>query len=194
MKTSLFPAMLTKARKSDTLKPMKLIILLIISLAGLNAHAEQRQATVIGAEVWASPRQAETFLQHEGIGQLVRALLQAPEARLLLRYPDNEWGDIWGEELRSWLVSLGVSSDRIDLSNDFENLDGVEVVLDDGGIEDEATTLPLAEPVTVDMSVAPSSDAAQRDETISEPEIKVNAPPMPNITAEPKEVMSQELP
>ncbi len=168
---------------------MKLIVFLITILTAFSAaQATERLSATVGAEVWASPRQAETFLQHEGVGQLVRALLQAPESRLQLRYPDNEWGEIWGEELRTWLISLGISSDRLDLLNDFENLDGVQIVLDDG----------LTHEQRIDLSEPPSaaiSDALMApEEPIDLPPTNGDAPLMPTVTVEPKEAISQELP
>ncbi|HID49327.1 MAG TPA: hypothetical protein EYP40_06925 [Chromatiales bacterium] len=41
-------------------------------------------------------------------------LRATPGGRLLLRYPGGDAGTLWMNELRSWLVSLGVPSHRIE--------------------------------------------------------------------------------
>lgn len=79
------------------------------------AAAPAATAWTLDAETWAAPRQAESLLAMPPLAAAVRALLAAPEGRLVVAYPATEEGALWGNELRDWLVSLGIESDRIQL-------------------------------------------------------------------------------
>lgn len=70
---------------------------------------------ILSAEAWAVPRQAETILAMPPMAAAVRALLATSQGRLVITYPATEEGGLWGSELRDWLVSLGIDSDRIQL-------------------------------------------------------------------------------
>lgn len=72
-------------------------------------------AWTLDAETWAAPRQAESLLAMPPLAAAVRALLAAPEGRLVVAHPATEEGALWANELRDWLVSLGIESDRIQL-------------------------------------------------------------------------------
>ncbi len=39
--------------------------------------------------------------------------MQAPQAIIEIRYPGGEPGILWASELRDWLISLGIPSDKI---------------------------------------------------------------------------------
>lgn len=70
----------------------------------------------VDAKEWARPRSGETVLQMPDVSGAVHALLGDPSLRLVLRYPGGEDGELWAEELKSWLVALGVPSNRLESS------------------------------------------------------------------------------
>lgn len=76
-----------------------------------------------GAE-WARPRSAEAVTAMPTVRDAVRAWGQTPGAELVVRHPSGEAGLLWGEELRAWLVALGVPGDAV-------------VLAVGGGLEDE---------------------------------------------------------
>ena len=55
------------------------------------------------------------MLQMDGVGAAVREMDSQQDSRLLLRYPGGDEGSLWVEELRSWLLALGVEPGRIEL-------------------------------------------------------------------------------
>ncbi len=65
----------------------------------------------LDAAEWARPRSAEAVTAMPAVRDAVRAWAQTPSAELVVRHPSGESGLLWGEELRSWLVALGVPGD-----------------------------------------------------------------------------------
>ena len=61
------------------------------------------------------PRDAAAVLQMPAVNSAVRVLLAHPEGQLVIRYPGGDDGTLWAEELRAWLVALGVPSSRMEL-------------------------------------------------------------------------------
>lgn len=84
-------------------------------LAGVSglAGADDRLLGVIPLEFWSVPRHASQILQQPPLVEAVRILGQKTGARLILVHPAGETGEVWGQELRLWLVALGLESDRI---------------------------------------------------------------------------------
>jgi hypothetical protein len=70
---------------------------------------------IITAEQWAVPRSAETVINMPPIRETINQMQAFPGNRLLIRYPGGEEGVLWVSELRSWLVSLGISSQAMEL-------------------------------------------------------------------------------
>lgn len=69
----------------------------------------------LGHEQWSIPKRVETVLKMPVIAKVLAELQNSPDARLLIRYPGGDEGTLWANELRSWLVSLGISKKNIEL-------------------------------------------------------------------------------
>ena len=83
----------------------------------LSPVVQAASATVtISAIEWARPRHGEVIVRLGGLAELVRGVLESPERRVFIHYPGGEEGMLWAEELRSWLVALGIDSSRIELA------------------------------------------------------------------------------
>lgn len=67
----------------------------------------------LDAAEWARPRTAESVLSMTPLREAVRTWEQMPSARLVIRHPRGEAGLFWADELRNWLVALGVPSRSI---------------------------------------------------------------------------------
>ncbi|MFQ5544563.1 MAG: hypothetical protein ACE5FE_01170 [Acidiferrobacterales bacterium] len=91
---------------------MRLLALLLLTLP-VPLLAE---SVIITADQWASPRSGESITRFERLNKLVQTLDQSPNNQILIRYAEGEDGTLWAEELRSWLVSLGIPSGRIVLN------------------------------------------------------------------------------
>lgn len=68
----------------------------------------------ITAEQWAVPRSAENLVAMPGLNNAVQAMQASRGSRLLIRFPGGDEGTLWLSELRSWLISLGISSSQIE--------------------------------------------------------------------------------
>ena len=73
-------------------------------------------AVTVTAEQWARPRSGEAVAQLPGLVRLVEAFDRNPSQRLVVRHASGDDGTLWAEELRSWLVALGVPSVNIELA------------------------------------------------------------------------------
>lgn len=82
-------------------------VLLVPALAGAQPPA------VLEAADWARPRSAEMVLALAPVSDAVRTWTQTPSAELVIRHPRGEAGVLWADELRDWLVALGVPSRSI---------------------------------------------------------------------------------
>ncbi len=73
----------------------------------------------VSAEEWNAherqSRSSEPFLMLPGLLTVMQTVVQQPDSGVVLHYPENERGEVWVEELRDWLVALGLSSNRIQL-------------------------------------------------------------------------------
>lgn len=72
----------------------------------------------ITAEQWARPRSAAAIARLPELPGFIVAFDREPGARVIVRYAGGDEGSLWAEELRSWLVALGIPSAHIELQPD----------------------------------------------------------------------------
>lgn len=102
---------------------MQLLALLALTLpVPLSA-----ETITITADQWASPRSGESIVRFEGLNKLVAAFDRNPDSQIFIRYAEGENGTLWAEELRSWLVSLGIPSGHIVLNASVRQSDTIIV-------------------------------------------------------------------
>ncbi len=87
--------------------------LLIVTAA---ASCESLSAELITAEDWSHPRNGVFVARLPALAAAVDQMTVRPNRKLLIRYPDGEAGVLWAQELRAWLVAMGISSNRIDIA------------------------------------------------------------------------------
>jgi hypothetical protein len=100
------------------------LALVLLLMLPLSLRAE---SVTISAERWATPRSGETVAAWSELRELMAAFDRKPSSQLVIRYAPGENGSLWAEELRSWLVSLGIPSSRISLKHDLQRRDIVRV-------------------------------------------------------------------
>ena len=167
---------------------MKNIIFLVLVLSAFSVRADDSVA-VVEADFWVSPRYGESVVRYEPLALLMRRLVAEPEARLLVSVPEGEWGELWGQELQAWLVSLGLERSRIDFDHveDGRTAELVSVSLllpkplarDDGAAPAPAPVVPIQKGTSstgeIEAEVAaeevagqsaPPSDIAAQDEIV----------------------------
>lgn len=82
------------------------------------AHAENSPpmaALTLTADQWPSPRNGQSIAMLPPLAAAMQDMIAVPGSRLALRHPRSDEGNAWAQELRDWLVALGVSSDRIEM-------------------------------------------------------------------------------
>ena len=139
---------------NDILPLMKRYLLLILIFLMPVTHAAEETVAELGAEFWFTPRHGDVIAAHEGVRAAVKKLIAEPEAYLLVRHPETESGELWGQELQAWLVSLGLVADRMELQPAAEQLDSVRLVVISPDVEAEELSLiedTDAEAVETDM-------------------------------------------
>lgn len=76
------------------------------------------QILEIAPEFWLAPRSGQTVRDNPQLQSTVAAYLQSPHARVRLHYQKRDESTAQAEELRGWLIALGIEADRIDLEDD----------------------------------------------------------------------------
>ena len=70
-------------------------------------------AEMLTRSEWPRLRQGVNVMQLPVLQRLLAEFEQTDNSRLVIRYPGGDRGDAWAQDLRSWLVALGVSSRRV---------------------------------------------------------------------------------
>lgn len=97
--------------------------------AAVSKPAAALPRMTVTAEQWARPRSGETVAALPGLVRLVELLDRDPSQRLVVRYASGDDGALWAEELRSWLVALGVPSAGIELETGHAEVDTLLIEL-----------------------------------------------------------------
>jgi hypothetical protein len=82
-------------------------VLLLPSLAGAGTY-------LLDGEQWARPRSGGVVVSMRPVADGVREWRRTPGSRLVIGYPGGEEGSLWAQELKDWLVSLGIPSSAVD--------------------------------------------------------------------------------
>jgi hypothetical protein len=86
-----------------------------IGLLVLSGLAEASPVYILNLAQWSGPKDGARVLRMDGVNAAIRDLDSRPHGRLLLRYPGGDEGSLWVEELRAWLLALGVDPGHIEL-------------------------------------------------------------------------------
>ncbi len=89
----------------------------------------------LSAEQWDMQKHGETVLKIDTLADIIKQWHQASDKIIEIRYPGDEEGVIWVEELRSWLVSLGIPSEAMQLMPGSEAKDIINLSLIDARVE-----------------------------------------------------------
>lgn len=85
--------------------------LLTSMLFSAAAMADRKPTTAsITAEQWELAREGARVAAIPQLGSVVRSWSSASDKLIEIQYPGGEEGEIWVNEIKSWLVSLGVAS------------------------------------------------------------------------------------
>lgn len=87
-------------------------------LMGLFSASIGAQTWEIGPDFWLTPRRADYVLQSPELRAGMSAYLRAPQSKLRVHHQKRDEATAQAEELRGWLIALGIEADRIELLDD----------------------------------------------------------------------------
>jgi hypothetical protein len=87
-------------------------------LLGYCAFAATAQTHEVPAELWDRPRTANAIALEESVKRAVAAVLDKPEAQLVIHHAVGQEPMLQAEELKSWLGALAIDTRRIALRSD----------------------------------------------------------------------------
>ena len=93
-----------------TICKLPLSFILLFSFAGVSAEQLPQEELQLRAEQWELARNGEQLLQQPVLNKVVNTWLLKKGYKIELRYPGGEEGELWVEELKDWLISLGIPS------------------------------------------------------------------------------------
>ena len=150
---------------SDILPQMKRYLFFMLALLVPVTHAAEEMVAELGAEFWFTPRHGDVIVAHEGVRAAVKKLIAEPEAYLLIRHPQTESGELWGQELQAWLISLGLVLDRMELQPTPEQLESVTLVVVSPDIEIDQ--MSLIEDINAQAKEADMMAGSNEEQTLS---------------------------
>jgi hypothetical protein len=92
---------------------MKRIILALWLFWSVEVLANQSETFSLTLEDWSLPHSGESLVEIRALREVMLNLYTYPQKTLVIAYPAGESGELWAEQLQQWLVSLGLSSERI---------------------------------------------------------------------------------
>lgn len=91
------------------------------------------EVTTVSAEQWASPIHGESVASMPSLAAAVDRLQATSGGVLSLYHSGGDEGVIWAQELRAWMISLGVSSRQIELLSGNPREDVIEITVKEVG-------------------------------------------------------------
>lgn len=76
------------------------------------------QSFTVPGEFWLSPRSGQAVRAEPQLQQAFAVYLQSDTVRLRLHHQKRDESTAQAEELRGWLIALGVEAERIELADD----------------------------------------------------------------------------
>ncbi len=98
-------------------------------LATVAAGAAEPVGEITAAQ-WDRPRSGDFVTGIPALREALQAVDRPAGRHLRIRYPGGEQGLLWAEELRGWLVALGLGSSRIHIAPGAPRPDVLELVVD----------------------------------------------------------------
>jgi hypothetical protein len=96
---------------------MSRLSLAVVTLASW-IGAAQAQTHEVGPELWDRPRTADAVARDENVRRAVTAIVDKPEAQLVIHHASGQETLMQAEELKSWLAALAIDPRRIALRSD----------------------------------------------------------------------------
>lgn len=87
----------------------------VISAELINLKKSSEKKFILTQQQWSIPKDAQSILNMQSIAAVMKNFFQYKKRIIVIRHAGGEVGILWASELKAWLVSLGISSKRIEL-------------------------------------------------------------------------------
>ena len=84
---------------------------------------------ILTSQQWNIPRDASSIIEMQAIRAAMQEFQSNKNSKMLVKYPGGDEGTLWAHELRSWLISLGLSEKFIELVPGSGNPGQLELVI-----------------------------------------------------------------
>jgi hypothetical protein len=105
------------------------LLLAGLLLASSIAAANSVRIFTLSADAWARPRSGAMIPELAPVRAAVSYWGRDADAILVIRHPGEDSGELWGAELRDWLISLGVPSNSIRLVSGTQSAGEINLVV-----------------------------------------------------------------
>lgn len=87
----------------------------VVSAELINLKKSSDKKFILTQQQWSIPKDAQSILNMQSIAGVMQNFFQYKKRIIVIRHAGGEVGILWASELKAWLVSLGISSKRIEL-------------------------------------------------------------------------------
>lgn len=102
----------------------------VISAELINLKKSSEKKFILTQQQWSIPKDAQSILNMQSIATVMKNFFQYKKRIIVIRHAGGEVGILWASELKAWLVSLGISSKRIELQTGNINSNELELFVD----------------------------------------------------------------
>ncbi|VAW94704.1 hypothetical protein MNBD_GAMMA21-3032 [hydrothermal vent metagenome] len=106
-----------------------IILAVVLVLYSQNLAFADSKIHILTSQQWNIPREASSIIEMSAIRAAMHDLQSNKKGKMLIKYPGGDVGTLWAHELRSWLISLGLSEKFIELVPGSSNPNQIELVV-----------------------------------------------------------------
>ena len=105
----------------------KLFFAIILVLYTNSLLYAEPNTHILTNQQWNIPRAASSIIEMPAIRSAMHEFQSSKNSKVQIKYPGGDVGTLWAYELRSWLISLGLSENFIELVPGSSNPNQLEI-------------------------------------------------------------------
>jgi len=106
-----------------------IFLVVVLTLSIQNTVIAEPKIYILSSEQWNVPREAASIIEMPAIRAAMHEYQSTQNGKILVKYPGGDVGTLWAHELRSWLISLGLSEKLIELVPGSSNPKQLEIIV-----------------------------------------------------------------
>jgi hypothetical protein len=109
------------------MKMMKIIFSYCLFVLSITSNSVFAETWSLSADLWASPRTAQSVSKMESVKHAVQSWQNDTQSKISILYPGGEEGVLWSNELKGWMISLGVPEQSMQVRSGSGVVDQIEI-------------------------------------------------------------------